>query len=219
MDTTKLVVGQEVLVEYEKYGYYSREGKVVKVRPDGVEVQMPDDTLTMSMDTPLPDLPDGLKVRTLTITTLEGMEVKKAVIAGKILQFDSNGWGYDGERKVECCPVRDTTKLVVGQEVFVVSGVYYSNGKVVKVTPEGVEVQLARNPLAGIKESIWQFDTKGMARDYRRVGTAEYGPYIIDTMPFEERKAELVEAARTHYDKGPFWNDPACWKFYNSRSR
>ena len=80
----------------------------------------------------------------------------------------------------------DTKTLVVGQEVFVVSGCYYSNGKVVKVTQEGVEVQLARNKV------IWQFDTKGMARD--GVGTAEYGPYIIDDMPFEERKAELMEA-------------------------
>jgi hypothetical protein len=86
----------------------------------------------------------------------------------------------------------DTKTLVVGQEVFVVSGCYYSNGKVAKVTQEGVEVQLVRNPLPGLDKVIWQFDTKGKARD--GVGTAEYGPYIIDDMPFEERKAELVEA-------------------------
>lgn len=229
MDTTKLVVGQEVSVAYEKYGYYFDEGKVVKVKPGGVEVQMPDETTTMPMDSPLPD---GVEVRTLTMRTLGSLKVKDVVIAGRILQFDSNGWGYDRERKVECCPVRDTTKLVVGQEVFMASGVYYANGKVVKVTPEGVEVYLERNPLAG-GAVTWQFDTKGKARDDRHVGTAEYGPYIIDTMPFEERKAELVEAARRReclhkkypdgsvipsneplppiFD-GPFWDDPSCWR-------
>jgi membrane-bound inhibitor of C-type lysozyme len=37
----------------------------------------------------------------------------------------------------------DTKTLVVGQEVFAASGCYYSDGKVVKVTQEGVEVQLS----------------------------------------------------------------------------
>jgi hypothetical protein len=94
----------------------------------------------------------------------------------------------------------DTTKLAVGQEVFVVSGCYYSDGWVVKVTPEGVEVQLASKHLhIGLdNKPIWQtmfrFDAEGKACDGFRTG--EYGPYIIDDMPFEERKAELVEAAR-----------------------
>jgi hypothetical protein len=92
----------------------------------------------------------------------------------------------------------DTKKLAVGQEVFVVSGCHYSDGKVVKVTPEGVEVQVAREHRGlnnkGIWTSIWRFDAKRKACD--GFGTAEYGPYIIDDMPFEERKAELVEAAR-----------------------
>jgi hypothetical protein len=86
----------------------------------------------------------------------------------------------------------DTTKLVVGQEVFVVSGCYYSDGKVVKVTQEGVEVQLASNPLPGASKAVWQFDTKGEALN--GIGTAECGLYIMDDMPFEERKAELLDA-------------------------
>jgi len=89
----------------------------------------------------------------------------------------------------------NTKTLVVGQEVFVVSGIYYSDGKVVKVTREGVEVQLARNPLPGVAEAIWRFDTEGEARD-ECAGTAEYGSYILDTMPFEERKAKLLETER-----------------------
>jgi hypothetical protein len=61
-------------------------------------------------------------------------------------------------------------------------------------------VQLARNPLPGPNNVIWRFDTKGKALD--GIGTAEYGPYIIDDMPFEERKAELAEAAR----RREFWH-------------
>jgi hypothetical protein len=87
----------------------------------------------------------------------------------------------------------DTSKLVVGQEVFVVSGIYYFDGKVVKVTQEGVEVELARNPLPG-DNVVRRFDIEGKACD--GFGTAEYGPYVIDDMPFEERKAELVQAKR-----------------------
>jgi|HubBroStandDraft_1064217.scaffolds.fasta_scaffold22100_3 hypothetical protein len=87
----------------------------------------------------------------------------------------------------------DTKKLEVGQEVFVVSGCYYSDGRVVKVTQEGAEVQLARNPLPAAAKTIWQFDTKGKALN--GIGTAECGPYVIDDMPFKECKAELLEAA------------------------
>ncbi len=94
----------------------------------------------------------------------------------------------------------DTTKLVVGQEVFVVSGIYYSNGKVVKVTQEGVEVQLARTHVrAGfdnkpIRHTMFRFDGQGKALD--DFGTAEYGYYFIDDMPFEERKAALLQDER-----------------------
>jgi|HubBroStandDraft_1064217.scaffolds.fasta_scaffold21191_4 hypothetical protein len=35
----------------------------------------------------------------------------------------------------------DTKTLVVGQDVYIESGIYSSKGKVVKVTPSGVEVQ------------------------------------------------------------------------------
>jgi hypothetical protein len=94
----------------------------------------------------------------------------------------------------------DTRKLAVGQEVFVVSGCYYYDGWVVKVTPEGVEVQLASKHfhIGFDNKPIWQtmfrFDAKGKACDGFRTG--EYGSYVIDDMPFEERKAELVEATR-----------------------
>jgi hypothetical protein len=95
-------------------------------------------------------------------------------------------------RKEKQEAMMDTSKLVVGQTVFMRSGWYFSDGRVVKVTPEGVEVHLARNPLPGAAEVTWQFDTKG--KTLNGIGTADGGPYIIDDMPFEERKAELLEA-------------------------
>lgn len=170
MDTTKLVVGQEVSIACGDCVY---KVEVVEVTPKG-----------------------GVIVRTSS---------------GGLLRFDSNGKGWYIEETLDCPGpwfLEDEAKasLVVGQEVFVVSGCYYSNGKVVKVTQEGVEVQLARNPLPGPDNVVWQFDTKGKALD--GVGTAEYGPYLLDDMSFEERKAELVAAFRnrTHYGDGPFWN-------------
>ena len=36
----------------------------------------------------------------------------------------------------------DTSKLVVGQEVHMSSGVYGNKGKVVKITPDGVDVEI-----------------------------------------------------------------------------
>jgi hypothetical protein len=161
MDTKTLVVGQTVRMEWENYEFCGHEGKVVKVTPDGVEVQMPDETVTMAATMPTPTCFG--EVRSSTITTdSDGWKSKTVVIAGKILRFDSNGCGYDDRGcKVECCPVWDTTKLVVGQEVFMASGCYFANGKVVKVTPEGVEVHLPRNPLPGPDNVIRRFDTKG----------------------------------------------------------
>jgi hypothetical protein len=65
-----------------------------------------------------------------------------SIAPGHLIQFDCNGKGgknrYD---EVECTPVLDTQKLVVGQEVSMSSGVFGCEGRVVKVTPEGVEVR------------------------------------------------------------------------------
>jgi preprotein translocase subunit YajC len=59
------------------------------------------------------------------------------------LRFDSNG--RDGTGTFECGPALDTKTLVVGQEVYMSSGIYCCEGKVVKVTPNGVEVQVSRD--------------------------------------------------------------------------
>jgi hypothetical protein len=68
----------------------------------------------------------------------------------------------------------DTTKLVVGQDVDLTSGIYWAPGKVVKVTPEGEEVQ--------VMHGILHFDNEGKSCDGE--GTHEGGPWYIDeTLP------------------------------------
>jgi hypothetical protein len=45
----------------------------------------------------------------------------------------------------------DTKTLVVGQDVYMFSGCYVTTGRVIKVTPSGVDVQTT--------DEIWRFDT------------------------------------------------------------
>jgi hypothetical protein len=88
----------------------------------------------------------------------------------------------------------DTTKLVVGQEVWMKSGIYGNKGKVVKITERCVEVEplRAEGPI-GLKYGI-RFDTNGMAcdssdiyegnmwsgPDSRIPGTHEFGPWELN---------------------------------------
>lgn len=71
----------------------------------------------------------------------------------------------------------DTTKLVVGRDVFLISGCYHAEGKIVETTSEGVKVLLQKNPLPGKDNVVWEFDSKGEALNC--MGTAEYGPFTI----------------------------------------
>jgi hypothetical protein len=80
----------------------------------------------------------------------------------------------------------DTKTLVVGQDIYIVSGCYCKKGKVVKVIPSGVEV-------FDLVE-IFQFDTRGKGCDNHR---GEYGaPWEIDEMPVAERTALWEQGAR-----------------------
>jgi hypothetical protein len=140
MDTKTLVVGQEVRV-IVPHKYTLVHGKVAKVSPDGVEV------LTDSLPYPTD------------------------MVFGKLMQFDNNGRGKSGYEndKFECAPVLDTQKLIVGQKVSMSSGVYGCEGRVVKVTPDGVEVQTDH---AG----LLRFDNGGKGLDW---GTHECGPWYL----------------------------------------
>jgi hypothetical protein len=63
----------------------------------------------------------------------------------------------------------DTATVVVGQKVWMESGMYAQEGKVVKVTLRGAEVELLRaeGPI-GLKYQI-RFDTAGNARNSRGI--------------------------------------------------
>jgi hypothetical protein len=92
----------------------------------------------------------------------------------------------------------DTKTLVVGRDVHLVSGCYSRWGRVVKVTPSGVEVQIG-----GPGGELWRFDSNGKACDSRGTGmfepgpwehngipgTYECGPWELDDIPFAERTA------------------------------
>jgi hypothetical protein len=78
----------------------------------------------------------------------------------------------------------DITKtLVIGQDVYVVSGCYATRGKVVKITFGGVEVQsLPRPGCQFFTAGIFCFDTEGNGCDGRH--TYECGPYKLEAISF-----------------------------------
>jgi hypothetical protein len=87
----------------------------------------------------------------------------------------------------------DTRNLVVGQEVYMESGIYCSKGNVVEVTPKGVVVQLWTYCADGTRGkdttgNTLKFDINGMGCDdnwrYDKVpGTFECGPWEIKDTP------------------------------------
>jgi len=76
----------------------------------------------------------------------------------------------------------DTKTLVVGQDVHMVSGIYANEGKVVKVTPSGVEVQtgVMQNDGTWNAHERLRFDSEGKGLDE---GTYECGPRYLDQTP------------------------------------
>lgn len=98
----------------------------------------------------------------------------------------------------------DTTKLVVGQDVFIHSGpVWHYKGKVMSVTPLGVEVRVPEKSFelcklttgAEVKlpGNVVRFEADGGCE----CGTRECGPWVIDDeVPFAERKSQIEQASR-----------------------
>jgi hypothetical protein len=73
-------------------------------------------------------------------------------------------------RRVAMTPITDTTKLAVGQDVYMRSGHFGNWAKVVKVTPTGVIVQF--EPCYG--DELIRFDKHGIACDSSDIGVDEY---------------------------------------------
>jgi len=92
-------------------------------------------------------------------------------------------------------------------------GVWFIDGKVSKVTPEGVEVFVPNGHHACDSPHTWRFDSKGEALEQYWDG----GTSPIDDMPFEERKIQIEEFERRwqtpdyyeqhnpSYSRGPVW--------------
>jgi hypothetical protein len=91
-------------------------------------------------------------------------------------------WLSNGQQFERTDPITDTSKLVVGQDVWLSSvGQGFIEGKVVKVTPEGVDVQTT-------SQGMIHFNRNG----YLPFGTI-YDPayWRIDSLPFAERRVML----------------------------
>jgi sRNA-binding protein len=91
-------------------------------------------------------------------------------------------WLRTGQQFERTDPITDTSKLVVGQDVWLSSvGHGFIEGKVVKVTPEGVDVQTTG-------QGMIHFNRNG----YLPFGTIHDPAYWrIDSLPFAERRAML----------------------------
>jgi len=96
-----------------------------------------------------------------------------------------HGYFDTGARKV------DISKLVVGQTVTIVSGIYGKDARVVKVTPSEVIVQLllAEGPIRPEGNELIRFNSKGKATYSSDIykGNMEFGgvPGTFECGPWE----------------------------------
>lgn len=97
----------------------------------------------------------------------------------------------------------DTKKLVVGQTVRMVSGVYCNWGKVVEVTPDGyVIVQCSEGRIGGCTERRIRFSPRdGESCDGE--GTFECGPWELEDNP------EALAAWKVRDDTARAGDEPA----------
>jgi hypothetical protein len=109
----------------------------------------------------------------------------------------------------------DAKKLVGGQDVHIVSGPYFWRGKVVKVTPEGVEVQTREELLpsgdlnlrCGMEQRL-HFDNNGKGRAAE--GTYECGAwqlvdklFSIGSCTYTPIEGSAVAASVISFEKEP----------------
>jgi hypothetical protein len=110
------------------------------------------------------------------------MDTKKLAVGQKVWSGYELRWVSMGQQFEGTDPITDTSKLVVGQDVWISAlGQGFIEGKVVKVTPEGVDVRTTG-------QGIIHFNRKG----YLPFGTI-YDPtfWRIDSLPVAERRAML----------------------------
>jgi diguanylate cyclase (GGDEF)-like protein len=180
-DVGKLVVGQEVYVfcESEVYGFW--KGKVVKITSANVEVLVAESIIHFGYD--------GTEL---------GVEPRKKPFPAFPWCLDYNMSFEERAAKIEHHERLWTIikTLVVGQEVWMVSGPYikgecFIKGKVVKLSPV---VEVLESPYGDRKGGkLRRFCGDGTQSDGNR--HPEFGPWRLDDMPFADRTALHVEAA------------------------
>ncbi len=79
----------------------------------------------------------------------------------------------------------DTKTLVVGQDVRLVTRLTYTKGKVVKVTPSGVDVQTGVMQHNGTwnAHELFHFDNSGKSLDPSDDTDWEFGPWELEIPP------------------------------------
>jgi len=88
---------------------------------------------------------------------------------------------------IEDAVIRGVENIVVGEEVYMLSGPYIIKGTVVKVDPSVIYVR--ELPwLCRLGGEIYRFNTEGKGLDK---GKDEFGFWELDDMPFAERTALL----------------------------
>jgi hypothetical protein len=93
----------------------------------------------------------------------------------------------------------DTNRLVLGQDVYIITDVDIHRGKVLKVTPEGVDVESERyGVVLSTGGCLLQFDNDGKCRKYGN------SSWKLDDMPFAERTAELELEKKARRAGKPF---------------
>jgi hypothetical protein len=95
----------------------------------------------------------------------------------------------------------DTKILKVGQRVYMINGPYINRGKVVKITPSGVEVQTFRY---GQPDELFRFDNEGneLEESCRDRGLGRLGPdpaflpwHLADYKELTAEEREALESS------------------------
>jgi hypothetical protein len=96
----------------------------------------------------------------------------------------------------------DTTKLTVGQDVYLNAGIYGLDGKVVKITRSHVYVQTYIGFGGRIPSRLLRFDNEG--KECGGDPLFEGGPWCIDTLT-EREQAMLEQTRREHQPFIAWW--------------